>query len=203
MREDLIYITEGITFKDLKEGKVKKTEIYIKQMRNWFIKPARLLLENSSKPGNYDQELSILTILITFFESHGQYLLGASSQGGSSRVFQSGFNAFIEYLVSEKKHDKEKYINLDRRVFYSLVRCGLLHNGYIMNDSVSFFIDRYKLDKVHIIYPNPIIIDSWLINTSNMLDCIENYLDHYYYLIETDDEYKDKFEIMFETFYSL
>ena len=172
-------------------------------MRNWFIKPARLLLENSSKLGNYDQVLSILTILITFFESHRQYLLGASSQGGSSRVFQSGFNAFIEYLVSEKKHDKEKYINLDRRVFYSLVRCGLLHNGFIMNDSVSFFIDRYKLDKVHIIYPNPIIIDSWLINTSNMLDCIENYLNHYYYLIETDDEYKDKFEIMFETFYSL
>ena len=37
MKEDLIYITEGITVQDLNEGTIKKSEIYIKQRRNWFI----------------------------------------------------------------------------------------------------------------------------------------------------------------------
>jgi hypothetical protein len=203
VKEGLIYITDGITFQDLREGTIKKSEVYLKQMKNWFIKPARLLLENSKKLGNYEQELPLLTILITFFESHGQYLNGTSSQGGSNRVFQCGFNAFIDYLVTFKKHDIEIYENLDRRLFYTLVRCGLLHNGYIKNDGVSFFIDRLKFDKVHVIYPNKIISDSWLINTSNMLDCIEDYLKYYFDLIETNDEYRNKFEIMFETFFTL
>ncbi|MFD3259747.1 hypothetical protein ACE3MQ_14145 [Paenibacillus lentus] len=203
MKDGLIYITDGITFQDLRKGTIKKSEVYLKQMKNWFIKPARILLENSKETGDYENELPLLTILITFFESHGQYLNGTSSHGDSNRVFQCGFNAYLDYLITVKKHDNGIYRDLDRRKFYTLVRCGLLHNGYIKNDGVSFFIDRFKIDNTHVIYPNKIIHNSWLINTKNMLDCIEDYLSHYINLIETEKEYKNKFEKMFETFYNI
>lgn len=203
LKKSLIYITNGITFQDLKDNKVKKSEIYEKQMGNWFIKPSQLLLESSRKLGNYEQELPLLMLLITFFESHGQYLLGTSSQGGSCKVFKYGFNAYLEYLVSFKNHNNENYENIDHEKFYSLVRCGLLHNGYIKSERTSFFIDRYKMDKIHVIYPNRRIEDSWLINTHNMLNGIKEYLSYYINMVETDDEYKVKFEKMFDTFFSI
>ncbi|MFF2089782.1 hypothetical protein [Paenibacillus sp. NPDC058174] len=203
MKESLIYITDDITFQDIKNDKVKKTEVYLKQMNNWFIKPAKLLLDSSRKQGNYEQELALLTILITFFESHGQYLKGKSSQVSSKKVFTYAFKAYLDYLVNVKKHSAEIYQQLDLTKFYSLVRCGLLHNGYIRNEGVSFFIDRLKLDKVHVVYPNKIISNSWLINTYCMLEGLEDYLMYYLNLVEYDMEYKSNFEKMFESFYTL
>lgn len=203
MKDRLIYITERITFQDIKDNKISKIEVYEKQMHNWFIKPAQLLADNSKNPNNYELELSLLTLLITFFESHGQYLLGQSSRNGSKNVFIHGFKAYLEYLVNFKKHKAEYYSNIDLDKFYTLVRCGLLHNGYIKTDGISFFIDKYKMDKLHVIYPNSIIEGSWLINTFNMLGEIKDYLTYFINYVYSNEESRRKFEQMFNVFFSI
>lgn len=203
MKDRLIFVTEGVTFQDIRNKKITKIEVYERQMNNWFIKPAQLLADKSKEPNNYELELSLLTILITFFESHGQFLLGQSSQNSSRRVFVHGFKAYLEYLVNIKNHKEEIYNKLDLNKLYTLVRCGLLHNGYIKVDETSFFIDRFKLDKLHVIYPNRIIEDSWLVNTYNMLEELKGYLKHYINLVHTNEGIGQKFEYMFDIFFDL
>ncbi len=99
MKDRLVYITENITFQDIKENKITKSEVYKRQINNWYLKPARLLAEHSKIANHYEMEIALLTLLITFFESHGQYLLGISSNRDSKRVFKFGFAAFLDYLV--------------------------------------------------------------------------------------------------------
>lgn len=144
-----------------------------------------------------------MTLLITFFESHGQYLLGLSSLNSSRRVFVSGFRAYLEYLINNKNHKEEYYRNIDLDQLYKLVRCGLLHNGYIKADEGYFFIDKLKLDKLNVFYPNPIIKGSWLINTHNMLEEIKGYLPFYLNLVHSDEEIRKKFEHMFNEFFTI
>jgi len=109
----------------------------------------------------------------------------------------------LQYLVKFKKHSEEYYSNIDIDKFYILVRCGLLHNGYINTDGISFFIDRYKIDNLHVIYPNRIIEGSWLINTFNMLDEIKDYLSYYINLVNYNEECRKKFEEIFNKFFSI
>lgn len=204
MMDSLIRITDGITFQDLKEGKISKIEIYERQINNWFIKSAEILYESSKIPNNYELEISLLTLLITFFESHGQYLLGdSSSRQGSRKVFEHGFKVFLEYLVKIRNHSEQIYDKVDINKFYTLVRCGLLHNSYINTGEISFLIDRYKMDKTHVLYPNRVIIGNWLINTENLLKEIKGYLKYYINLVENNDEIRIKFENMFDSFFRI
>lgn len=203
MKDRLIYITEGITYQDVKNDKITKIEVYEKQINNWFIKPAQLLADSSKKDHNYEMEISLLTLMITFFESHGQYLLGESSMNNSRRVFVSGFRSFLEYLIYNKRHKEEYYLKIDLDQLYRLVRCGLLHNGYIKANGVCFFIDKLKLDKDHVVYPNTILGGSLLINTHNMIEEIKVYLDYYIDLVHTNDKVRRKFEHMFNEFFEI
>lgn len=203
MKQRLVYITEGIRFQDLIDNRVTKIDVYERQINNWFIKPALLLADKSKEAGNYELELPLLTLLITFFESHGQYLLGESSQNNSKRVFISGFSSFINYLVNHKGHSSQFYDNIDLGVFYSLVRCGLLHNGYINTNGTSFLIDMIKKDKLHVLYPNLFIENNWLINTDNMLKEIQSYLSWYIHNIKSNETSRRKFENTFERFFNI
>ncbi|MFD1885137.1 hypothetical protein [Paenibacillus wenxiniae] len=203
MNKNLVYITENITFKDIKNGTYKRKEVYFKQMKNWFFKPAQLLLESSKTEGSYEYKLAIMTILITFFESHGQYLEGIGSNRRSKRVFTSGFEAYLDYLVQHEGHVFETYSTLNIQKFYELVRCGLVHNGYIGNGDVSFLIDILNHDTKHVIYINPMYCNNWLINVENMLCTIESYLNYYLQQMDNDQNVKERFEKMFDKFYSI
>lgn len=204
MKDSLVYITDGITFQDLKEGRISKIEIYERQMNNWFIKSAQILYEKSKSPNNYELEIPLLTLLITFFESHGQYLIGDSSSiQGSKKVFEYGFQTFLKYLVTNRNHNGEIYKKVDIAKFYYLVRCGLLHNSYIKPGEISFLIDRYKMDRTHVLYPNRIIAGNWLINTETMLRELKAYLAYYINLVENNDQVRTSFENMFDFFFRI
>ncbi|OOC58733.1 hypothetical protein BBD40_23945 [Paenibacillus ihbetae] len=203
MKERLIYITENVTFRDIKQNNITKSEVYKRQINNWYIKPARILMDHSKLMDNYELEIALLTLLITFFEAHGQYLLGVSSERDSKRVFKYGFRSFLEYLSSLKGHKKDYYDRLDLDQFYKQVRCGLVHNGYITTNGTSYFIDRYKTDTLHVIYPNIWIRDSVLINTFNMLEEINSYINYYLDQVLLDNHKKENFEKMFDLFFNI
>lgn len=94
-----------------------KIIIYERQVKDWFLIPAKNLVSYNNK----NKGFIVLMICLSYLEGIEQYRQGRSSRG-SSHVF---FTAAIQRLYPEK------YSNHQLTSLYSEARCGLFHNGMV------------------------------------------------------------------------
>lgn len=203
MDKKLIFITEDITMGDLETGRISSVQVYKKQMTNWLFRPARHLAEmKGDKFNNYENGIALFVLLLTFFESHGQYISGIDSNGKSRQIFRSGFQRFANYITIKNKVDS-CFAEFDSSKLYDWARNGLFHNGYIKNGLLVDITKRKKL-----VFYKDIRFDGWLVDPWIMLDEMESYFTEYMNILEdlSNVEYadlKNNFDKTFERFYKI
>jgi hypothetical protein len=186
---------EIITMQDIIDEKISRIEVYKRQMDEWYFNPIKSIIKNyeSNSSG-----ISIFLLEIVFFESHGQFLLGESSQNKSNKTFKKSFECLIKYLVDRKKLDSTKILSDN---VYDKIRNGLFHNAYIKD---GFLIDSLKSQDKSF-YKN-CSYDGWLVNPWILHDDIKDYFSNYIKIIENDNssdgiKLKENFNKMFDDFY--
>lgn len=199
--KNLIYITENISFGDLETGKISPVQVYKKQVKNWLFKPAKCLSDmNDNRFNYYENGISLFILLLTFFESHRQYITGQDSNRNSGRIFATGFDRFKKYIILTGKVDTN-FRDFNSSKLYDWARNGLFHNGYIKN---GLLVDMRRNKKL-VFYNNP-LWDGWLVDPWNLLDALETYFEEYTNILENPShiEYstlKSNFDKTFERFY--
>jgi len=117
---------------------------------------------------NSDYGMALFAMELMFFEPHGQYLSGNTSDQGSKRKFVTVFDRF----KSEVKPEIGLDVPSDR--FYSWARCGLFHSHTLVQDIL--------IDARNIFQPfsrNPQFPGGVLVNPYKLLNLLERYLDNY------------------------
>ncbi len=171
MAGNLVRITKDLSFQDLQDGQVNYFDAYQKQVSAWIVSPARLLA--NSKPRNTDNGMALLAIELLFFEAHGQYLTGESSQNKSKRTFCHAFDRFLNFLVQEQMANKN-ILELDSTLVYKWARCGLFHSAKLSNE---LLVDAVGFCNQPII-KNP-IHGGWLINPWHLIEPLNSYISNY------------------------
>jgi hypothetical protein len=117
-----------------------KIQIYERQVKEWFLDPAGLLLRLIGSQASF----VVLSICLSYLEGFQQYKQGLSSyprersgsdgEGGSKDFF---VRAFME-VFSDCDLEEGKV-----RILYKQARCGLFHNGMTGN-LVNYDMEREK-----------------------------------------------------------
>ena len=183
-------LTQKIALEDILTQKISYIDAYKAQVMEWIINPCREL--SSHKVANTDYGMAMWVLLLTFFESHGQYLTGHNSDGKSKAIFVIGFDSFKNFVIQNNLvgNDVEK---LESKKLYKFARSGLFHSSVMSKD---FLIDCIDFSK-YSISQNP-INGGWLINPWLLTENLSKYLDFYSKQVMTSQEKKDKFEKVFE-----
>lgn len=108
----LVRLTKTISFDDI--NSLGWPEAYKQYVEALILNPCMDL--DSINPRNTDNGMAIWILLLSFFESHAQFLKGESSNNQSSKFFKIGFEAFLDFLTIEDKFTanmKEK-LDLDK-----------------------------------------------------------------------------------------
>jgi hypothetical protein len=110
-----------------------KILIYERQVKEWFIKPAELLLETLGEAGS---AFIILSVCLSYLEGIQQYIEGKSSTQKSKDFFIKSFQRVYATAGLDEKAVRD---------VYDEARCGLFHDGmtrsrivYNLNQDVSF-----------------------------------------------------------------
>jgi len=137
--------------------------------------------------------MSAFSVLIMFFETHGQYLEGESSRGKSKKNFIKSFEEFITFLRKQKLFKEEIEDDFFEN-FYKFARCGLFHSismsNYFLIDCIDF--SRLPISK------NP-IHKGFLINVDLFKDAIWEYVKSYIERLKRNSQLKINFDLIFET----
>lgn len=165
-------VIRDISFVEIRDGKMEKIDVYKEQVKNWIILPTKVLA--SGRPRNTDYGMTILATLLLFFEPHGQYLEGKSSNRRSAELFTMAFNQFINFGVEHELIGRDVK-NLDAKKVYKWARCGLFHTYTLRGD---LLVDAINITTTPI-ERNRIVENTWLINPWLLIDVLGSYLDEY------------------------
>lgn len=94
-----------------------KIKIYEREVKEWFLKPARDLLNQNS----FNNSFLVLMVCMSYVEGVEQYKTGIDSSRRSKDCF----------IDSIKRFYPDKYLDGDIGKLYSKSRCGLFHNGMV------------------------------------------------------------------------
>lgn len=188
MKNEQIRIIRQITYGDVKSGRVTPEQVMGAQVREWIFRPARTLADlRSLNPRDTDHGIALLSLLLLFFEPHGQYVTGQDSSGHSREVFGEGFLRFRQWL--EKRPAAPQ--NLDQLhpdTVYKFARCGLLHSAQVKGE---FLVDAVDFCSFPI-ERNRWFGTGWLINPWLLLPEMEKYFDEYAAALSKPSHKKDK-----------
>lgn len=92
-----------------------KITIYEREVLEWFLLPAKELLERNS----FNNSLIVLMICMSYIEGVEQYKTGISSNGKSSEFFINSINRLYPEMYQKNHLTK----------LYTKSRCGLFHMG--------------------------------------------------------------------------
>lgn len=139
MSEPPIWIVKDkLNFKDL----IDREDHYISGwaciIENWLLEPAQHLGGNGNRVT--DRGISMLMLLLSFFEPLGSILSGKDSDGASKSTFVSGFEYFSQWL-KQRGSDFE----IDAAIVFSFARCGLMHSFTMQGGQI--FIDAFGVGK--------------------------------------------------------
>jgi len=185
-----VRLTKEIAIEDILNGNVSYVDAHKSQITEWILNPCREL--DSGKGRNTDYGMAIWVLLLSFFESHGQYLTNVDSNGQSQKIFKVGFDAFKNFLI-QKQLVKQDIQNLDTSKLYEFARSGLFHSAVMYKD---FLLDCINYSK-NSISKNP-IHGGWLINLWLLTENLSGYVDFYVEQVKTDEQIKNNFESTFK-----
>lgn len=110
--------------KDYKTGDIldpteisSKIRIYEREVLEWFIEPAKNLLERNSTKNSF----IVLMVCMSYIEGVEQYKAGESSNRQSRQFFINSVNRIYP----------EIFTDIEIQQLYSKSRCGLFHNGMV------------------------------------------------------------------------
>ncbi|GAX36727.1 hypothetical protein [Nodularia sp. NIES-3585] len=120
-------VTDERNDKDLNPRNIDdKIKIYQREVEEWFLLPAKKLLEEN----NFNNAFIVLMVCMSYLEGVQQYKTGISSRarGYSERYFKESIKRLYPGKFDNDGHLKK---------LYEQARCGLFHNGMVRG-SVTF-----------------------------------------------------------------
>ena len=135
-----------------------KIKIYEREVKEWFLEPAKSLLNQNS----FNNSFLVLMVCMAYLEGVEQYKTGIDSSRRSKDCF----------LDSIKRLYPDKYIDGDIGKLYSKSRCGLFHNGMVKGG----VIFSYSYEDVIKFEQNGEVIK---INPRKLLQDVESDFDRY------------------------
>ncbi|RLB39476.1 MAG: hypothetical protein DRH12_11450 [Deltaproteobacteria bacterium] len=155
---------ESPTYEDL-------VDVFEDRMRNWFLMPAKRLLEIPHC------QIAAVALLMTYFEGIEIYLSGEDSKNKSFEFFAKGFSRV--FPIQDKDRDARKFV---LRAIYDQVRCGFAHDGMFRN---RVFFSDIPREPIIISFPrnNETLdtsrIESIVINPRLFFESIKNHFEDY------------------------
>ena len=101
-----------------------KIKIYEREVEEWFLEPARRLLESADI---FNNSLIVVMICMSYIEGVEQYKTGVSSKNKSEDFFK---------LSITRLYPNENFSDEHLKRLYSESRCGLFHNGMVKSGVV-------------------------------------------------------------------
>lgn len=149
-----------------------KIDIYERQVKEWFLKPATTLVRQKNNG------FIVLMICLSYLEGIEQYKKGVPSDRNSKRFF----------VESMQRLYPNKFENYQLEDLYSDARCGLFHNGMvkgavIINNKFSESI-RFSNGDIEI-------------SPSKFLKDIKEDFDNYITKLKEDEEARNLFAEMY------
>ena len=105
-----------------------KITIYEREVQEWFLSPATMLLNESS----FNNSFVVLMVCMSYIEGVEQYKTGVDSNRRSKECFVDSINRLYPDQFRERDVSK----------LYSKSRCGLFHNGMVKGGVV--FSSQYS-----------------------------------------------------------
>lgn len=121
MNPDLIYLAPGISFGDILNNATPPIEWYRQHVRCTVLEPVTVLESDKDRWHG----VAALSLLLTFFEPHGKYLLG-TNEGSSKTHFTNGCEEFFGSHAMSDVADRPAADKL-----YRWARCGLFHSAIL------------------------------------------------------------------------
>jgi hypothetical protein len=175
-RVDQIRVTRNITYGQILPGDVTHPQVLNAQATEWLIRPAKHLATlRDTNRADTDHGIALLSLIMLFFEPHGQYLSGQDSVSKSNEKFSTAFKRFLQWLHHRNRLDQPAS-SIKPSEFYKLAKCGLLHSAQLKGE---FLVDAINsCDKA--IMPNTQLGSGWLVNPWILLvdleACFADYL---------------------------
>jgi len=179
IRLDQIRVTRSITYGQILRGEVTHPDVLNAQVGEWLLRPAKHLAGiRDIDIADTDHGIALLSLIMLFFEPHGQYLTGKDSKSASEKTFSTAFQRLLQWLHQRNRLDQSA-LSVEPSKFYRLARCGLLHSAQLKGE---FLIDAiYSCDKA--IMQNRVFGSGWLVNPWILLVDLEDYFADYLQLI--------------------
>lgn len=146
-------------------------DVFEDRIRNWFLMPAKRLLEIPHC------QIAAVALLIAYFEGIEIYLSGEDSKNRSFEFFAAGF--FKVFTLQFDDPDAPKTI---ARAIYDQARCGFAHDGMFRN---RLFFSAVPSDPFRVTFPkkNEVLdltqVESIIINPSRFYESIQIHFDRY------------------------
>lgn len=96
-----------------------KIKIYEREVKGWFLEPARKLCTPNI---SHDNSFIVIMICLAYIEGVEQYRCGSGSNGKSARFFKSSMKRI--FSIADKVSE----------AIYTNARCGLFHNGMVKSN---------------------------------------------------------------------
>ena len=186
LSQDLILVVRDISYGDILSGKVPPHQVLRAQVSEWIMRPARQLANlRNVDARDTDHGIALLSLLMLFFEPHGQYLSGKDSKSISEQTFTLALLRLLSWL-----HDND-LLTLEPSAinpsdFYKLARCGLLHSAQLKG---GFLVDSLCM-RNEAIYQHKQFASGYLINPWQLLEGLERYFEDYILAI-SDNSHSD------------
>jgi len=151
-----------------------KIRIYERQVKEWFLLPAKNLIRYNNK----NKGFIVLMICLSYLEGVEQYRSGRSSNRHSRAFFISAMNRLYPNMFNDFQLSD----------FYTEARCGLFHNGMVGGRII--INNRYNQD---IEFDG----DEIRISPSKLLKDVINDFDQYLLSLANDQTSRDNFDRMY------
>jgi len=168
---NIVKLTQDISFEDLNSGRIHPIDVYELLVKSWILEPAEIIA--AGYPENTDHGMALLGIELMFFEPHGQFLTGKTSNNRAKQTFSYAFDDFREFLEKYNLISSDTSILTSESIF-KWARCGLFHSGRLSDELLVDAIDYTSncLEKNK-------IFEGWLIDPWKLLPAMKLYLYNY------------------------
>lgn len=136
------YISLDLSTESSEENWKRAIDIFKDRIESRFLKPIELLLNNESKDTQYEfSALSIMTFLIETFKQFRDGIVVEKERG--KLIYKDEKNQSRDYITTDIYTDflsiKPFFLTRDEaELFYTNVRCGLLHQAELKDNVVIY-----------------------------------------------------------------
>jgi len=163
-------------------------DVFEDRLRNWFLMPAKRLLEIPHC------QIAAVALLIAYFEGIEIYLSGKDSKNRSFEFFAAGFSKVFSF-----QHEDPDAPKIIARAIYDQARCGFAHDGMFRN---RLFFSDVPSEPLNVSFPkkNGVLdltqVESIIINPSRFYESIQIHFDRYLNCLRdgSDTAIKNAFE---------